>query len=68
MCVEVEIINLTNTWKPVDEANLRAAKNSCQFRYPDAPCLTKFTKLDERSYFAMCGKEINKKSEKKLDK
>lgn len=57
-CAPAIITNLTKEWKDIDSKSLKVAERRCPTLYPDAPCLTKFTKVEDRMYRAICGDEI----------
>jgi hypothetical protein len=43
----------------VDTINLNHARKRCGELYPDSPCLTKFTKVEDNVYRATCGPNNN---------
>jgi len=51
------IINKTRTWTLEDRANLKSAKVRCKAHYPNSPCLKKFIKKGELTYWAVCGRQ-----------
>lgn len=63
VCAMTALINLSNEpWNDVDAAHIREASIGCQKRYKDAPCLTKFIKIEPLTYRAVCGGENDKKA------
>lgn len=46
-------------WLPEDIDNLTRARMRCPQIYKNSPCLTKFTKVEERVYRAICGRNNN---------
>ena len=58
-CSPVQMINETNEpWNDFDYQTLNNAKKRCGEIYPDAPCVKKFYKRPEQSYWAICGAEL----------
>lgn len=54
MCPVTVILNLTLIWTKIDIEHLQTAKARCKTLYTDAPCLKKFTKVQELTYRAIC--------------
>lgn len=46
-------------WDKKDNVYLEAAQLRCREIYPKSPCLTKFIKMEEQVFRAVCGKENN---------
>jgi len=61
VCAATIIINLTATWQPDDQKILGQAQKRCIQLYADSPCLTKFHKRAEQTYWAICGQEPKKR-------
>lgn len=57
MCPATLILNLTLLWTKVDIEHLQTATARCKTLYTDAPCLKKFTKVEELTYRAICGQK-----------
>lgn len=57
-CPKTIIINQTKeSWTKLDAQTLSNAKQRCGQLYEDAPCLKKFYKRYEQSYWAICGEK-----------
>ena len=59
-CPKTIVINKAIIWDQSDTQMLDTAKKRCGEIYPDAPCLKKFIKKDEDSYWAICGAQNGK--------
>lgn len=60
-CPDTIIINQTKeSWNKLDSKTLAGAKVRCAQIYPDAPCVKKFYKRPEQSYWVICGKDNNR--------
>ncbi len=55
-CPPIKIINETLTWNENDGRVLRSTIRRCPVKYPDSPCLKKFWKKEEMTYWALCGR------------
>jgi hypothetical protein len=44
-------------WNEIDIHHLEVAQKRCPNIYPNSPCLVKFRKVEELTYWATCGKE-----------
>ncbi len=55
-CPPVKIINESSTWSEIDGRMLRSAIRRCPVKYPDSPCLKRFWKKEELTYWALCGR------------
>jgi hypothetical protein len=50
------MINISKeSWNERDMIEMNTAKVRCEQKYPDAPCLTKFVKVEPLMYRAICG-------------
>jgi len=59
ICIATILVNISLVNK--DDVNaLTAATKRCSEIYPEAPCLKKFIKREERVYWAICGESKNK--------
>lgn len=58
-CPRIEIVNETRTWVETDSRSLKSAIERCPIKYPEAPCLKKFWKKEELTYWALCGEKDN---------
>lgn len=57
-CPQILVVNQsTERWNSFDQMSLRKTEVRCREKYPDAPCLVKFTKRAPMTYWAICGKE-----------
>ena len=57
-CPDTKIVNQTSEeWNESDTINLEAAKVGCGKRYPEAPCVAIFTKVQPLVYRVICGGE-----------
>ena len=56
-CPITTIINKTDTWTKNDNKVLNFVQDRCKIKYEDAPCVKKFIKQAERTYFVICGKK-----------
>lgn len=55
-CAQTQLINQTKeSWNDFDQAVLRKADIRCGELYPDAPCVRRFYKRPEQSYWVVCG-------------
>lgn len=55
-CGSVNMINQTNeSWNKFDKTVLQKAEIRCGEIYTDAPCVKKFYKRPEQSYWIVCG-------------
>jgi hypothetical protein len=55
-CSFTELINQTkDPWNDFDMQILHKAEKRCPELYPDAPCVKKFYKRPEQSYWVVCG-------------
>lgn len=50
---------LAPDWNKIDDVNLDHARTRCREMYKESRCLVKFTKVEERVYRAICGKDNN---------
>lgn len=60
-CLGIVMVIVAPGVSPMNEFDyftMENAKKRCVLHYPMSPCLTKFTKIKEREYVAICGKEI----------
>lgn len=59
LCLVPLIINLSAlAWLPEDQQVMESIveHKRCEARYPELPCLIKFTKLGKRDYHVTCGR------------
>lgn len=63
-CPKTELINHSKEpWTEADTKSYKFNIKSCHRKFGDAaPCLTKFIKLGNKEYYAVCGDETNKQS------
>jgi len=55
-CPKTVVVNMTSTWNETDKKTLTLAQSRCKIYYPSSPCLKRFVKKEERTYWAICGK------------
>lgn len=63
-CPKPDLVIWEPPWEWIDQQNFQAAQKRCGQKYPNSPCLKKFEKRGERSYWVICGpekKRINKR-------
>lgn len=57
ICAATLLINMSSIpWTDKDIEIKKRAEKFCEKNYKDAPCLTKFYKMEEGVYRAVCGK------------
>lgn len=57
LCAPTKIINHTKTWEEIDQMTLDKAKTGCGLRFPKAPCVTFFIKMEPLVHRVRCGPE-----------
>lgn len=57
ICAATLLIGFKFPMTKEDKLAYRSAKARCSVHYPDAPCLKKFIKREEQTYWAICGRE-----------
>ena len=55
-CPKTIVVNESDeAWNSKDQQSLEHATKRCAEKFPDAPCLKKFTKKEPQVYWAICG-------------
>jgi len=54
-----QVLTPVLVWTDEDKSNLSHARQRCPIIYSESPCLTKFTKVEDKVYQAICGRNNN---------